>query len=342
MRIVLIFLILPFYAFSQLQFKNIPLHEAFQQAKIENKPVFLFIYLDGCSHCDEFKETFKSMTEGATYYNDNFINAKVELNTEEGKAIRFKWDLNVLSTPLFTFWSADSTLLSIEPSTDILNNETAIIEMGKKAQNPKLQWEQEKKSVESETNIGRLAQLAYKARFVKDTVTNMAALDRYVTIKGLNNINVNEYILIKQTLTDIDSPLFTYLMNNKQAFVNKYGQKDVYGTIENIVMFSLLSSKSQMYDANKINFMKMALQSIGLPQQTIKARFLLYETNKYFALGENDKATALFVSYYQGQASVHPNEAAFIKKHFKEKTGNSELPKDLKKLVESKLQKKAN
>lgn len=327
---------------AQLVFETGKLEEVFQKAKTENKSVFLFIYADGCPHCDEFKKTFQSMTSGANFYNKNFINAKVEVNSDEGKEVRFKWGLNVMSTPLCTFWSGDTTLLSFEPSTDQLNTETAILEMGKNALDPKKHWKTEKTTFNQLTDIGSLAKLAFKARIAQDTVMNLAVLDRYVAVKGKNNLSVRDYMLIKQAAMDVDSPLFSYLINNKAAFVQAHGQKDVYGTIENIVMFSLMSSKAESFDSGKIEYLKTLLRSIGISEQTVKARFLLYETNKFFAKEENDKATALFLSYYEGATSVHPNEAAFIKKHFKEKTGNSELPTDLKKLIESKLQKTAN
>ena len=93
--------------FAQTNFRNISFDEAIQQAKAENKLVFIDFYTDWCGPCKKMaREVFPQKAVG-DYFNANFV--CIKLNAEkEGKpqADRFK----VTAYPTFLVLDADQNV----------------------------------------------------------------------------------------------------------------------------------------------------------------------------------------------------------------------------------------
>ena len=68
--------------------------DALDQAKKENKHVFLDVYATWCGPCKRLKkETFKDAEVG-NYYNKNFINIAIDGETEEGRKLMSSYNIN--------------------------------------------------------------------------------------------------------------------------------------------------------------------------------------------------------------------------------------------------------
>lgn len=74
--------------------------EALEQAKNENKHVFLDVYATWCGPCKMLKkQTFKDEEVG-NYYNKNFINIAIDGETEEGRKLMSYYNINSYPTLL--------------------------------------------------------------------------------------------------------------------------------------------------------------------------------------------------------------------------------------------------
>lgn len=74
--------------------------EALVKAKKENKPIFLDIYATWCGPCKQLKRTtFKDKEVGA-YFNKNFINFTIDGESEEGRILAQKYQVNAYPTLL--------------------------------------------------------------------------------------------------------------------------------------------------------------------------------------------------------------------------------------------------
>lgn len=143
-KILILLILLPFLSSGQIAFETGSLKAAFTKSIEERKPLFIMVHADGCPHCEHYLETFKTNKAIAAFYNSNFVNFKLEVNSEDGMAFRRDIRLNVLSTPILTFWQADSTLLAIYPSGDEQNNEADILDFARRALDPKANWQGQK------------------------------------------------------------------------------------------------------------------------------------------------------------------------------------------------------
>lgn len=335
--IITLGLLVSVFAHAQINFKAKSIKEAFEQGKAQGKPVFVFIYADGCPHCEAYMKTFGQDKTVGEFYNQQFVNAKVEVNSEEGRKFRGEQDIYVMSTPLLTFWSADTTLLSIAPAGDEQNNTAGILQFGERAINPNTQWSSYKKAFKNgEADPNFLVNTAYLARYTCDTLLNIGAMQRYAQQQQATGFENDDFVILQKVIMDDENPLFLHCVNNLAMYQQKYGNEEVNHTLENIVMFSLYSSRAATYSPSKLAFMKSVLGKIGVDGQNIKGRFLLPETGSLFRKGKNAEAIGLINDFFKGVENPHPEEIDFVFNYVQTYTQDSNLLQQLAWLKEKK------
>jgi thioredoxin 1 len=97
--------------------------EALLESKELNKPIFLDVYATWCGPCIQLKKTtFKDEAAG-NYFNANFINITVDGETQEGKELIKKYNINAYPTLLIVDSKGDVKTRTIGFQTpDILIN----------------------------------------------------------------------------------------------------------------------------------------------------------------------------------------------------------------------------
>ncbi len=84
---------------SGISFYKGTLSEALAVAKTENKFIFVDVYASWCGPCKKLKTTFKDPQVGA-YFNKNFINVRIDGETEEGIKWRARYGISSYPTLL--------------------------------------------------------------------------------------------------------------------------------------------------------------------------------------------------------------------------------------------------
>lgn len=320
---------------AQIAFTPKSIAEAFEQSKAMGKPVFVEIYADGCHHCEAFKRTFDTDKTVGEFYNQNFISYQVEVNSEEGRKFRKDLNIYVMSTPLFTFWETDSTLLNIVPAGDEQNNTASLIKIGNAVLDPASQWNTQKAAFAAgKSDANFLINTAYLARYTTDTTLNIEAMRQYAQQEQANGFTEDYFLVLQKVIMDEENPLVLHALNNLETYYANHGKEEVKTALENIIMFSLYSSRAAEFGASKLGFMKMALAKIGVDQQSIKGRFLLPETGYYFRNGQDEKAIKLIGDFFRAVENPNPEEIQFIKEYITKNTQNQSLISQLNWLFE--------
>ncbi len=323
---LLLLLLFPISVFSQIHFQKGDLASAFGQAKTEGKPLFIMIHADGCPHCENFFQTFKRSKRVSDYYNETFINYKIEVNSDEGKAFRKQFGLNVMSTPLLTFWKTDSTLLALYPSGEEQNNENEIVEMGKKSLDTHVNWPAQLKAFKRGlTQPGFLVNLAFTARFVSDTLLNISAMNKYADYLQSSGYQDDGFMVLNRVIMDDENPVFMHALNNRQRYYEKYGEDEVNRVLERIVMISLYSSRSADYNLSRLKYMQAALKSAGIDELSISGRFFLAETRYYFKNGMSNEAIGLLKEYCKKRKTLEGKEAEYLQSYFSKNLTENDL-----------------
>ena len=140
-------------------------------------------------------------------------------------------------------------------------------------------------------------------------------MNRYAAYLSLDHFKNDSFVVIQKVLMDDENALFMHCINNLEEYYQKYGEKTVNDAIENIVMFSLYSSRAQNYNLSKLEFMKSVLKKIGVDERSINASFLLSETNLLLKMGQRGQVIQKFQNYINSNQKISKEEIEFIKKY---------------------------
>jgi thiol-disulfide isomerase/thioredoxin len=270
------------------------LRTVFDFAKAQNKPVFLEVYAPTCHVCNAFKPTFE-LAQVGNYYNQNFISYKLDITTPEGAAFLNKQGLYILSTPTLLFFDKDVKLIHISILGENNNSAQTLIDAGTKALNPTQRTSAYKASFRGgnrETNF--LIEYGLISRVMRDTIDNISAMNAYAKkIPTSQYGNNTSFLLLQKVVIDDENAIFKSMMNNLNGLYAKNDKKLVNQTAENIIMYSLYSSRGMRYSIAKINTVRANLAKLGIDKKSIDGRIWREESKAYFR--ENQPAKAIVV-----------------------------------------------
>ena len=270
------------------------LRTVFDLAKSQNKPVFLEVYAPTCHVCNAFKPTFE-LPQVGNYFNQNFISYKLDITTPEGAAFVNKQGLYILSTPTLLFFDKDVKLMHISILGENNNSGQVLIEAGTKALNPAQRTSAYKASYRGgnrETNF--LIEYGLVSRIMRDTVDNISAMNAYAKkIPKSQYGNNTNFLLLQKVVIDDENEIFKAMMNNLNGLYVKNDKKLVNQTAENIIMYSLYSSRGMRYSTTKINTVRTNLAKLGVDKKSIDGRIWREESKAYFRENQPAKAVAV-------------------------------------------------
>ena len=94
---------------SALRFSVTGLTQAEALSKKENKTIFLFAHASYCGACKKMKKEVLSKKEVGDFFNKQFINSEVDIESPEGKELVKKYDID--ATPTLLFLNADGGVI---------------------------------------------------------------------------------------------------------------------------------------------------------------------------------------------------------------------------------------
>jgi thioredoxin-related protein len=128
-------------AYSQgIQFSKLSFDEAIKKAKAENKSIFIDAYTEWCGPCKKMSAEVFTTQEVGNFYNDKFINLKIDMDKGEGLEIARKY--NVTFYPTYLFFDNEGEMIDrsggfkksndfIADGSKALNNKVALLNIEK-------------------------------------------------------------------------------------------------------------------------------------------------------------------------------------------------------------------
>ena len=200
---------------NSLTFSEESLPKLLERSKKENKPIFLMVYAEWCPHCNKMKKEVFTNAEVVDFMNANFICAWQDVEKENGDFIKKKFD--VKSYPAFVFLDKNETVLynlSGEYKPDVL------LEEAKNALNPKMQLPYlEQQFLADPSNVDKC--LAYKRALGKGKERKQisAPAHKYLATQSEKDlVSSQNWKVIANAVTDIESREFQYVLRNRPAF----------------------------------------------------------------------------------------------------------------------------
>ncbi|GAB7087864.1 thioredoxin family protein [Marinifilum fragile] len=238
MKQILISVLILFYGssvFSQgINFEKTTFDEALAKAKQENKMVFMDCYTTWCGPCKRLANDIFTLEEVGSFYNDHFINLKMDMESDEGKNLLKKYQVKAFPTLLWLDskgrmqhrvvggGKAKKILDAAVLAMDSTNNWNAIAQ----------RYEDGDRSL---TFLRKYLAQASKAGADAKEATEQI----FNQCKPEELINADDYNLITSVAKTSSSPVFHFILKNKKEFYAVVDKVIVDQYIETVLMNEL-------------------------------------------------------------------------------------------------------
>ena len=206
-----------------------------KKATDENKLIFLDAYTTWCGPCKKMtKEVFVQKSVG-DYFNQKFINVKMDMEKGEGVAIAEKYSIKVYPTLLFI--AGDGNLIH---RTAGYHTVPQFLELGETATNPNGSLSSlDKRYAEGDREADFLFDYTHAKYDAMDGSHSAVAEEYLATQEDWNSDKNLKFIFY--FVDNVDSKLFDYIIDNRPAFEEKFGQRPVIKKVQDLIY-------SQIYD----------------------------------------------------------------------------------------------
>ncbi len=231
MNKLLLMLLMPALCSAQgINFQNNSFEELLAKAKKENKILFIDAYAEWCGPCKKMAMYVFPDTSVGEFYNANFINAKIDMEYDEGITIAENYD--VVAYPSLLFIDGNGELL--HRIVGFQNPEELII-AGKMALNPNTQlYTQIDKYNDGIIDSESLYQLALRMVRNQDEEASLYARAYYQTQEDL--LTYNSIDLMYETMDSPESFEFEFLLQNEEEAEKIYQDNSISDKLDNIVL----------------------------------------------------------------------------------------------------------
>lgn len=197
---------------------------ALEKAKATDKLVFIDTYADWCGPCKMMEKQVFTDSTIYRFFNENFINVKLDVETDSGGEIAGNYDVRVLPTLLF-----------LNPLGEVVHKGIGYLEvapflkLAKTALDPDQRlYEMQQRFSKGERSPAFLLQL-------KENLEVLLEDSRPVNLAFLNSQedwnSDQARKIIFQEVDEPDTDLFQYLITHKADFEGQFGQETVDGKI---------------------------------------------------------------------------------------------------------------
>ena len=265
-----------------LQAKDIAFSEgswevAKTRATIQNKPIFVQVYGKNCGFCLQIEKAFSESKYLTEYYNTNFVNYKIMLDTPEGHA--FQQAYQVESLPTLLYFSPEGELVL---RTKGSNNVLALLTDGENARHTfAFNLESMRRQYESGfKKVGFLHDYAYLLK--QNGEPYQAVVKDYIDKRGLKKGKITTLKDLKFVFFFADhtsSPAFKVLLKSKAIFNKIYTEQAVNRKIQELIIRDV--NEAMLKKNNKL--FQQAIKTTKKSHLTDSQQFLQYLTDIYHA-----------------------------------------------------------
>jgi len=304
-----------------ISFSKLSIEQVFEQAKQQNKPIFVEIYSPSCHVCLSFIPILSEKKVG-TFYNQTFINARLPLEDKPTQTWLEKQKVYIPSLPMFLYFTPEGKIAhvgSTNPSAD------DVINLGTVAANPTYQGSNYAARYQNgDRDPNFLIDYGYFTKITRDTTTNIRVLEDYVKLQPADFYgSQTAYLVLFKLMMDVDNPLTQHLINNIGLY-KKYENPTAnlpapINLADGLIMSSLYSPRGNGYSSEKIRQIRQMMEKIGVNPLLAANRTVIAEVNAYFREKNTANAVARLDSLVEKNKLSVP-EYTFIASYFNSKS----------------------
>lgn len=218
---------------SNIQFEESNWQSILDKAKAQDKVIFLDAYTSWCGPCKKMSKEVFTHAEVSSFYNENFINAKIDMEKGEGPALASTYNVRAYPTLLFIDGNGELVHQAIG-----YHNPKQFYQLGETALNP----EQRLSSLTKRYTAGdRTPEFLYKyARASMNAMDDKASqiAEAYLDTQSDWTTPKNMELII-DAADNADSKLFDFILDNRASYDAVYGEEAVARKVQDMIINSL-------------------------------------------------------------------------------------------------------
>lgn len=260
-----------------INFESTTWNEILTKAEKENKLIFLDAFADWCGPCKWMAKNVFTNDTVAQFFNENFINAKIDM--EKGEGVGIAQTYGVRAYPTFLFIDGNGQLVHRAcgscPAQDFINQ-------AKAALNPETQLVTIKKNFEANPGDAVYAKKYFTLLLNACMKADEDIAKYFATQKESDLISSNNWDMINQFLNDNNSREFKYLIKNRKKFVEKYSKDSVDQKISSVYENGL-RDLTRLKDFKSYDALKAKIKKSGIPDAekiNLKSDLTRYQRSK--------------------------------------------------------------
>lgn len=284
-----------------IKFEETNLAIALSKAEKENKLVFIDAYTSWCAPCKLMEKNIFPLAAVGSYFNDHFINVKIDMEKGEGLKLAKKYRISSYPTYLFI----NSKGKEIHRSLGSKGNENQFIQVGKDAQDPNRNLSALKEKFEKGENNSDLYKNLIELTIVMDPDFSIKVFQRYLNSKG--QIDKDDVELLTSYIRSTKSPLYNFFQEKKAIIINAISEERYNAIDKKIKINTLVNNFKQDSDKfSDANFLAEATKFLN--REEAEKELLKYKASQ--ALYEKDIATyeRLILEEYKEYSTANDEE----------------------------------
>ncbi|SMO42123.1 Thioredoxin-like [Saccharicrinis carchari] len=218
-----------------IEFGHGTLQEALAKAKKENKIVFMDCYTTWCGPCKYLAKNVFTQKEVGDFFNKNFVNVKMDMESEAGKPLMGKY--NVSAFPTLLWLDSDG---NIQHKSLGASDAEALLLTAKTAADPENSWGALNKKFEAGERSAAFLQNFILISSQGEFDTKAATEAYYALKKPEELINATDLKIITSTVKSTADSKFRFVLKNKAKFYALSEKAQIDQFIEQIMMEELM------------------------------------------------------------------------------------------------------
>ncbi|MEG2555305.1 MAG: thioredoxin family protein [Odoribacter sp.] len=197
--------------------------QALEKAKQENKLIFMDCYTSWCGPCKKMAKTVFTDPEVAAFFNEKFVNVKVDMEKGEGKELKDRYAVSAY--PTLNFIGADGKMVhcvvgGMDAGDFVKQAEIALSGKGLASMMAIYQGgNRTPEFIQEYLNVLDVANRAKEAEQV--------TLDYFATLDKGKLKEKGNWDLFMKYINDVNSEVFTYVYDHRMEFCQFFGDKEV-------------------------------------------------------------------------------------------------------------------
>lgn len=290
-----------FFSAQSIKFEELPMSEILAKAGREGKPVFLDAYASWCGPCKMMERNVFVKKEVADFYNENFINAHLDMEKGEGREIARKYQ--VYSYPTYLFLNANGEVLYrgggyLEPDD--------FISLGRRVANPLVKEGNAKERFEKGEKDPEFLKSAVQLFAATDPEFAKKVSERYFANKKDRQLSREELSMLLSYIRSTNDANYKYFFENK-AEITKLLPEEVYRQFNEQILISDALAKAINTSDGSINAGLYRKEIAGkVPADEAEAGLARYEMNFYLTSGNFEKFEETALAFFKDGNGFDP------------------------------------